>query len=260
MKKNIFILILFTFLFQSCGYVKDYIPISVDKTIGAAFAEQAKINPIQENILDTLKYKKAYLFVESIKSNLLQSKDIKYRKDFEWKLHIVQNDSILNAYCVAGGYIYIYTGLIKFLDNEAQLAGVMAHEIAHADLRHTTLRMVSEYGITAIISLAMGGDLSFLIQIGRELLGLSFSRTDEANADAAAVKYMTATKYDPRAVGGFFKKLLEKDKDNNMLEFLSTHPSSENRVQDIEKEWKKLGAKQGKLFQKEYQDFKSQLP
>ncbi len=239
-------------LFVSCSKVNDLIPIDVDKMIGEQFSNQMDYNPMQGKMLDRASNPEVYQYLEKIKLNILKSDKIKYKKDFAWKLHIIDNDSVLNAFCVAGGYIYVYTGIIKFLDSEAELAGVLAHEIAHADNRHTTMRMVSQYGMTAIIGLMTGGDVSFLIQLGRELLGLTFSRTDEKQADDCAVEYLCATNYDPRAVGGFFKKLVAKQKDSYVPEFLSTHPASENRVEDIQNQWKALGSKQGQLYEESH--------
>ena len=61
--------------------------------------------------------------------------------DFDWELKIIHDDETLNAFCAPGGYIYVYTGLIKFLAHEDNLAGVIGHEIAHADLRHSTQQL-----------------------------------------------------------------------------------------------------------------------
>jgi predicted Zn-dependent protease len=246
-------------LFCSCNKIVEYIPIEVDKTLGEQFSNQMNLNPMGGEILDPTKNKEAYAYIQKIRDNILNSDDIKYKKDFKWELRIIKDDSTLNAFCIAGGYIYVYTGLIKFLDSEAELAGVMAHEIAHAECRHTTMRMVSEYGISLIISIMAGGDMTFLVNIGKEILGLSFSRSDEAQADEMAVTYLYDTNYDPRAVGGFFKKMIVKQKDAKIPEFLSTHPSSENRVNDIENTWKKLGSKEGKYFTKEYNEAKKRM-
>ncbi|MFN0050368.1 MAG: M48 family metalloprotease [Cytophagales bacterium] len=246
-------------LFSSCSKINDLIPIEADKLIGESFAKQMAFNPMEGKMLDKTKNPKVYAYLEKIKTNILNSGKVKYKNDFVWELHIIENDSMLNAFCISGGYIYVYTGIIKFLDNEAELAGVLAHEIAHADNRHSTMRLVSQYGLSAIISLMTGGDASFIIQIGRELLGLTFSRTDEKQADDCAVAYLYATDYDPRAVGGFFKKLVSKNKENTVPEFLSTHPASENRVEDIELKWKELGGKEGKLFENEHLEIKKIL-
>ena len=64
---------------------------------------------------------------------------IKYKNVFPYKIEIIQDDSTVNAFCIPGGYIYVYTGLIKFLNNEAALTGVIAHEIAHAENRECPL-------------------------------------------------------------------------------------------------------------------------
>lgn len=241
------------FFIAGCSWINNFIPIEVDKLIGEQFAAQMSYNPMQGKVLDSVSNKEVYQYLHKIKKNLLKSDQIKYKNDFVWKLHVIDNDSVLNAFCVAGGYIYVYTGIIKFLDSEAELAGVLAHEIAHADCRHTTMRMATQYGVSLMIGLMTGGDVSFLVEIARELLGLTFSRADEKEADEHAVAYMYSTPYDPRAVGGFFKKLVDKQKDSYIPEFLSTHPASENRVTDIEAKWKQLGAKEGKYFKEEHQ-------
>jgi beta-barrel assembly-enhancing protease len=250
--KPIFYSLFFVVTLTSCSSFSELIPIEVDKMLGKSFALQIENSQIEGKILDSTQNQEVYKYLNKIKGNILNSGKILHKQDFVWKIKIIENDSILNAFCVSGGYIYVYTGIIKFLDSEAELAGVLAHEIAHADNRHSTMQLVSQYGLTAIVSLMTGGDLSYLVQIGRELIGLSFSRSDEKEADDCAVAYLNETKYDPRAVGGFFKKLVERKKDLKVPEFLSTHPASENRIQNIEQVWKELGSKQGKLFKQEH--------
>jgi len=227
--------------------------------MGAQFAKQMTYDPAEGKILDRSVNPELYHYLEKIKKNILKSGKVKYKNDFLWELHVIKNDSVLNAFCVSGGYIYVYTGLIKFLDNEAELAGILAHEIAHADNRHSTIRMVWQYGVSAIIGIATGGDAGLLVEIGRQLMGLTFSRSDEKQADECAVTYLYTTDYDARAVSGFFKKLVAQKRDSYMPEFLSTHPASEARVQDIEAQWKMLGAKPGKWFAKEYEVAKKLL-
>ncbi|MDX2191534.1 MAG: M48 family metalloprotease [Bacteroidota bacterium] len=245
---------------SSCNKLTELVPVDVDLMIGKQFSNQMEVMPAMGGtILPEKGNEEAYKYLNNIKNKLLNSKSIKYKDAFPYELRIIKEDSVLNAFCVAGGYIYVYTGIIKFLDNEAELAGVMAHEIAHAELRHTTIRLVSEYGLSVIISLAIGADPGILVNIGKELLGLSFSRGDESDADARAVAYMYDTDYDPRAVGGFFKKVLLRNKDAKVPEFLSTHPASDNRVSHIEEEWAKLGGKQGELYQIKYAKLKELL-
>lgn len=254
--KPYFILLPFLATLLSCSNSKDLIPIEVDLLIGEQFSKQMEYNPMEGKILDSATNPKVYQYIYSITHNILKSDNIKHKNDFKWQLKIIENDSILNAFCISGGYIYVYTGLIKFLDNEAELAGVLAHEIAHADNRHSIVRLVSQYGISTMIGLMTGGDVNFLVEIGSQLLGLTFSRADEKEADEYAVSYLYSTDYDARAVGGFFNKMVLKKKDNSIPEFLSTHPASENRIDDIMKKWKFLGSKEGKLFAENYVVFK----
>ena len=107
---------------------------------------------------DTKEYPKSnnyqlQLYLQEIVNNILQSKDIKYKGKFYYTVEVVDRDDIINAFCTPGGYIYVYTGLVKFIDNEACLAGVLAHEIAHAERRHSTARMTQSKGMEAIAGL-----------------------------------------------------------------------------------------------------------
>src|SRR5690606_5730563 len=85
----------------------------------------------RDTILDPSRYAEAYGHLNRIREKILNS-EVKHKDDFEWKMRIINQD-VLNAFCTPGGYIYVYTGLIKYLDREDDLAGVLGHEIAHAD-------------------------------------------------------------------------------------------------------------------------------
>ena len=235
------------------------VPIGFDKIIGEQFSNSLNNNPVQYPQLKKESNPQLYAYVQQLVQKLLATGKVKHKDDFEWDIHIVKDDSVLNAFCVAGGHIYVYTGLIKYLDSEDQLAGVLGHEIAHADLRHTTNQIIKNYSLSIAISLIFGGDFGFLAGLGQQLAGLTFSRSDEQEADEAAVEYLYNTDYDSRGVGGFFKKMTNEKKDTKIPEFLSTHPASENRIQDIEATWKELGGKEGKTFALEYQKIKSSI-
>jgi len=94
-------------------------------------------SPEDYNIADEHEYSNAYSYMYNMMNKILESGYLNRKEYFEWKLRIIDED-VLNAFAVPGGYLYFYTGLMQYLDNEAQLAGVMAHEIAHvANKRHT---------------------------------------------------------------------------------------------------------------------------
>lgn len=236
---------------------KNYISISVDKELGNQ--AQNQYDAIYANqILGETQNKKLYNSINLIKERILKSGNVKHADDFKWELKII-NDSVLNAFCLPGGKIYVYTGLIKYLENEAQLAGVLGHEIAHADERHAIDNMAKELGLSALISLVFG-DGSSIINIAQNLIGLKFSRNNEAQADEYSVNYLYNTVYDASEANGFFEKLEKDNHTQEVAEFLSTHPAPENRKQVMLEHWKKLGGKRGKKFEDNYLKLKSLLP
>ena len=167
---------------------------------------------------------------------ILTSGEITYKDEFEWRLHIIDDDQTLNAFATPGGYLYVYTGLIYFLDREDDLAGVLGHEVAHSDQRHSSKQLQRTQGISILLSIVAGENADALTQVAGQiagtLSGLSFSRAAEAEADDFSVKYLSNTKYACNGAAAFFQKLLQNQNQRNP-EFLSTHPSPDSRVEDI---------------------------
>ncbi|MCK5337766.1 MAG: M48 family metalloprotease, partial [Bacteroidales bacterium] len=184
-----------------------------------------------------------------------------YEDKFEWKVYIIKNDSMLNAFATPGGYLYFYTGIIKYLDNEAQFAGVMAHEMAHCELRHSTNQITKAYGIQIMLSILLGqapGQLTEIIASYAYGLGtLAFSRDHEYEADEYSVKFLYQTSYEARGIADFFIKM---EGSPHPPEFLSTHPSPENRIEKITEVWQGLGGKEGNTYVESYNAFKASLP
>ena len=229
-----------------------------DIRLGKQFREQfEELN--SSPILNEDQYPESYRQLRMITREILSSKELLYRDEFPWKVKIIEDDSTLNAFSTPGGYIYVYTGLIKFLDSEDQLAGVLGHEIAHADLRHCTEQLTKNYGLHLLIRVFMG-DAGFIGTIAGNLMSLNFSRSDESEADRQSVIYLSDTKYDPRGVARFFQKMKDDGNSSGALQFLSTHPNPENRIKNIYQQWKLLGSKTGHIYKQEYADFKSSLP
>jgi beta-barrel assembly-enhancing protease len=212
-------------------------------------------------VLDSIQYASAYAHLYRIRNTILNSGKLKYQTLFPWKMRIIRNDTTINAFCLPGGYIYIYTGIIKFLDNEAEFAGILAHEMAHADLRHTTERLTAVYGIDFLLGLILGENPDKLAEIVAgyaEGLGmLAYSRQNEYEADNYAVQYLYVTEYNALSLGDFFQKI---ENEPRGLTFLSTHPSPEDRLQKIQEKFASLGGVAGQLFPDRYQQFKNSLP
>ncbi|MFQ5927287.1 MAG: M48 family metallopeptidase [Terriglobia bacterium] len=164
------------------------------------------------------------------------------------------NDGAINAFALPGGFIYINRGTIEAADNEAQLAGVIAHEIAHVALRHGTNQLTKAMAWRFPLVIAGGllggsgsltGQLAQLgIAVGFSAVFLKYSRTAETQADLMGTQILYDAGLEPKEMAVFFQKL-ERSGGGGRIEFFSDHPSPKNRVKRVEKEISKLGAKPG---------------
>ncbi|GAA4007635.1 M48 family metallopeptidase [Hymenobacter fastidiosus] len=175
----------------------------------------------------------AYAALSTVVNKVLNSGKLDHRNDFVWDVKIIRDDKTLNAFASPGGHIYVFSGLIKFLDHEDELAGVLAHEIAHADRRHTSRQLQQQYGIGILLSVLLGENPNQLAQIAAGLGQLKFSRDFETEADSYSVIYLSGTDYACDGTAGFFIKSQAMGEASQPV-FLSTHPNPGNRVQAIQ--------------------------
>ncbi len=263
---RILILMLFPLTLTTCtkdGKVNIF-SLDDDIKLGRQVRDEIAANPTQYPILDKTQYASSYAFLEQMRDKILNSGEVDNKDRFEWQVFIVRDDSTLNAFVTPGGYIYVYTGLIKFLDNEDQLAGVMGHEIAHADKRHSTTNLTKQYGVSLLLDVIFGQNSSGLSSITKDIAGglsaLSFSRATESEADEFSVIYLSKTSYQCSGAAGFFEKI-ESQGGNDQPVWLSTHPDPENRVGAINGKAAELGCSTVvNTNVTEYQAFKNSLP
>ena len=252
----------------SCG--ANIFSVEDDVDIGRDVDKQIKSDPRQFPMLQGHQDVKDY--VNGIGKDILtKSNFIKYEKIFPYTFQVI-DDSVVNAFATPGGFIYIYTGLMKFLDNEAGLAGVIGHEIAHAERRHMTQRLTSYYGTNIILGLVLGGNPNLLGEIAANLfVGLGFlanSRADEEEADNYSIRYLASTEYYPGSITFFFDKIREEQKKKgntpgDLERLLSTHPLPQDRIDNVKFQLKelKLNVDPTKgLFTERYQRMKAKLP
>ncbi len=236
-------------------------PVSQDQQLGLQVNNQILNDKSQYPLLDEVKYKPVYDYVRNITNKLLNTGKVTYKDDFAWEVRIIDDAQTQNAFCTPGGYIYVYTGLIKYLDSEDQLAGVMGHEIAHAALRHSTRQMTKSYGVQTLLELATGGSSGgTLSQLTQNVVGLSFSRGHETEADAHSVIYLCETDYNAAGAAGFFEKITAAGGSSGQPTFLSTHPNPENRVAKIKAKAQELGCTNGKTYAERYNKIKTMIP
>jgi predicted Zn-dependent protease len=158
-------------------------------------------------------------------------------------IKIVESDEV-NAFALPGGFFYVNTGLILAADSEAELAGVMAHEIAHVAARHATKNMTKGqlFNMASIPLVFVGGPVGYAVQqaagIAIPMGFLKFSRDAEREADLLGIEYQYKTGYDPNSFVSFFEKIKaqEKSKGNFISKAFATHPMTSDRVKRAQKE------------------------
>jgi predicted Zn-dependent protease len=229
-----------------------------DKTLGRQVVAEIESDSSKMILLDSVEYHKVYTYLYSIRDSLLNSGVVKYKDDFPWRIRIIHDDSMLNAFCAPGGYIYLFTGLLKFLESEDQLAGVLGHEMGHADLRHSTRQLTKMYGVQTLLSL-IAGDRALIKDITGAIIGLSFSRSHEKEADDCSVAYLCPTHYNADAGAEFFAKLSQEG-GKNPPEILSTHPDPGNRIEAYRQKKQLLGCTGNNRNQGSYQLMIKMLP
>ncbi len=178
-----------------------------------------------------------------INSYLMKNGYSKMAKSLDWKFNLVQKNEV-NAWCMPGGKIVVYTGILPLTKTEDGLATVMAHEIAHAIAKHSNERMSQQLGIQ-LGGMAMSVALQQKSQttqnifmtavgVGGSLGSLAFSRKHELEADEMGVYFMAMAGYDPREAIKFWTRMSEKSK-SNMPNFLRTHPIDVKRITALKK-------------------------
>lgn len=272
MKKIVRLVIVATgiFAFNSCtdkdGSINVF-PVSKDQELGAQVAAQIASDPTNYPLLDTVggpngSYTKAHAYLNNIVSKIKGTGKLDYADVFAWKVRIIKDDNTLNAFCTPGGYIYVYTGLIKYLEKGDHLAGVMGHEMGHAAHRHSTDAMTRDYGVQTLVNIILGkSSQSTLVQMAENLSSLKYSRGNESEADMSSVDYLANTGYACNGAAGFFQKLLDSNQGScEMGGFLSTHPCPENRVQAINDRASKNACSTTASEDVSYATFKSYMP
>lgn len=264
-KKSIVLLFACVALGTACDKNDNFVLFSVQNDVDLGKQVQTEVaNDPQYKLLSPDDYPQVYTYLGGMRDAILNSGEIEYKDEFAWELHVIQDDAVQNAFATPGGYIYIYTGLIKYLDHADDLAGVLGHEMAHADLRHTVRNLQKVYGVSLLLNVALGQDPSALEEIAAQitgtLAGLSFSRDFEQEADAHSVEYLAHTQYACNGAALFFIKMTSEDDGDQTPEFLSTHPNPDNRIESINEKAEEIGCDTSLSNDAGYEALKEALP
>jgi beta-barrel assembly-enhancing protease len=236
----------------------DWYKIETDIKIGKAYAMQIEqsMKLVQDPVVNE--------YVNRIGQNLVRNSDAKV----PFTIKVVDADEI-NAMALPGGFFYVNSGLILAADDEAELAGVMAHEIAHVALRHAT-RGQTRADIANIMTIPLifvGGGIGYAAReaagIGLPMTFLKFSRGFEAEADYFGLQYMYKAGYDPNAFANFFEKIQaqEKKKPGSLAKAFSTHPQTPDRIEKTQEEISKILPPRDQYIEttSEFNDVKARL-
>ncbi len=178
--------------------------------------------------------------VEELMKEYNRSDELSY---FDWEYNLIEDDDVVNAFCMPGGKIVVYTGILPIAETETGLAVVIGHEIAHAIAHHGNERLsqmiLADLGAKTLAAAVSKNSVRtrnlFLLAFGvGSQLGviLPYSRLHEYEADRLGLTIMAKAGYDPREAVEFWKRM-QAQQDQKMVEFLSTHPSSEKRIENM---------------------------
>ncbi len=155
---------------------------------------------------------------------------------YKFEVTVVRSD-VVNAFALPGGYVVVFTGLLKKAESPEEVAGVLAHELNHVLLRHGLERIVKTAGLVAVVTIVVGdqqGLVGLAKRLGVELLTLKFGREQETQADLQGLHLLHRAKIAPDGMIRFFERLSESDK--LQVEILSTHPMSAGRAERLKAE------------------------
>ncbi len=232
------------------------ISTSQEVSLGKEFAAQVDTtNPISDDsvLVD---------YVNEVGQKVAKFSD---RSDLNYRFAVIDTP-IVNAFACPGGYIYLYAGLLNVMENEAQLAGVLAHEISHVVARHGVKRLQQILGLQVLLSIALGesGELTQqAVGLGLSVLLQAHSRENEFEADEYGTLYMQKAGYNPQGMVQLLEKLLEMSSgESGFLEkVMATHPPTRDRIERVQNQIKGFdpSVKNLPFNEEEYQKIKKRI-
>jgi predicted Zn-dependent protease len=184
---------------------------------------------------------KAQALVQSIGEQVVEGSDA-HTTAYKFQFHLLADRNTINAFALPGGPVFITRGLLNRLGNEAQLAGVLGHEVGHVVARHAAEHiaksqlaqsMVGAVGVAASDDYGRGQQAAMIAAFVAQMTQLRYGRNDELEADKLGVRFMSQSGYDPRAMLEVMRILEASTKSGRQPEFMSTHPNPGNRQQHI---------------------------
>jgi len=232
------------------------IPTAVEVDIGKQIATDV------ESSEKLLNQQQVQNYVNAVGQKLVK---VCNRKNLKYSFKVIDKDEI-NAFACPGGYIYIYTGLLKVMNNEAQLAAVLGHEIGHVVARHSIQRLQVVYGYNLLMEFALSDRMSNtarqMIDAATGLVLQGYGRENEYDADEYGILYEKKAGYNPGGMIQLFEKFkqMEGKPPNYFEKLLASHPPAQDRINNGNKEIKKIDGTSLPYYAEEYAIIKTLIP
>jgi beta-barrel assembly-enhancing protease len=181
----------------------------------------------------------AVALVQRVGEHLVRQ-SVAAKSPYKFSFHVLADPKTVNAFALPGGPVFITEGLLRLLKSEAELAGVLGHEIGHVIARHSSERLAKQQLTQGLLGALVVGSGDFTTaQIGQvvgSMINMSYGREDEIESDALGIRIMAEAGYDPRAMVRVMEVLAKASGGSRQPEFVSTHPAPENRSERIKAE------------------------
>jgi predicted Zn-dependent protease len=217
------------------------IPTDQEVAIGAGMAEE--VDKTEKALPDSVWQN----YLNEVGQKIVAVSD---RKDIKYHFTVIESDQV-NAFAAPGGYVYFYTGLLREMKSESEMAAVMAHEISHVVGRHSVKRIQSAMGVALAYELVFGGGkkssaaIDAAISIGMGLAFAGYSRDAEREADQFGIHYMVKAGYDPHGAVVMFETLArlgsEMGEAGVFDKLASSHPETQERIANANKQISEMG-------------------
>ncbi|MBT3346069.1 MAG: M48 family metalloprotease [Gemmatimonadetes bacterium] len=221
--------------------ISDQAEIDLGRQVADQVLSQYRVHP--DPILQS--------YVSDIAEPLVQASLVD-RQGVTYSITLLDEPEQVNAFALPGGPIFVFSGLLLLADDEAEVAGVLAHEIGHIVGRHSANQMATKVGVDALLGMALGEQPGEVARLAAELGAggtfAQFSRDDERESDEFGVAYTIAAGYDPIGLLSFFEKLrqLESGGGNDALgRFFASHPATDERIRRLQKRIERAGSPGG---------------
>jgi len=247
MKKLFFLLLFIVIAFGGCYFVYSKINWSglfgvkkitenLDEQLGDVFWKSYSAEMVE------VKDRKIVEPIQQMVSNICSDNNI---APSSINVHVVENKEI-NAFAMPGRHLVVHTGLIDFADHQEEIAGVIAHEIAHIESGHVVKKLGKEIGLSILMNLTLGDIGGEVVRNALSTItSTAYDRSLEKEADLKAVDYMIAAKMNPTYLASFLEKLDKQAQTPEVLQWVSTHPDSKERVRYINEKVKSSRSRDG---------------